>query len=193
MAKLDRETITDTTIGTTAELAALVGVSTRRIQQLTAEGILPAASKGHYLLSASVQAYLAHKMGETLSPDELSIERRRREAETILKESKAKIAHLEAEVAEGNYHRQEDVGEFVEALIFEMRGVLLSLPGRLATEVSHSTSAAECGVIIKNEVYEALRNLSRWEYDPAYYREKEEERRNWRNTIREDLDAEELE
>ena len=189
MAKLERETITDTTIGTTAELAALIGVSTRRVQQLTAEGILPTAAKGRYLLSASVQAYLAHKMGDALSPDDLSIERRRREADTILKESKAKIAHLEAEVAEGNYHRQEDVGEFIEALIYEMRSVFMSLPGRLATEVSYSTNPAECGEIIKKEVYDALRALSRWYYDPAYFREKEEERRNWRSTIKEDLDA----
>lgn len=195
MAKLERERITDTTIGTTAELAALTGVSTRRIQQLTAEGILPAAAKGRYLLSASVQAYLAHKMGEALSPDELSIERRRREADTILKESKAKIARLEAEVAEGNYHRNEDVSEFIEALVYEMRGIFISLPGRLAVDVAESTNAAECGEIIKREVYEAMKELSRWYYDPAYFREKEETRRNWRSTIREDLDAatEELE
>lgn len=190
MAKLERETITDTTIGTTAELASLIGVSTRRVQQLTAEGILPQVNKGHYLLAASVQAYLSHKMGETLSPEELSIERRRREADTVLKESKAKIARLEAEVADNNYHRAEDVEEFMEALIFEMRGILISLPGRLAVDVAHSTNAAECGEIIKQEVYQAMRALSNWFYDPAYYREKEEARRNWRNTIQQDLDAE---
>ena len=190
MAKLDRETITDTTIGTTAELAALVGVSTRRIQQLTAEGILPTAAKGRYLLSASVQAYLAHKLGESLTPEELSIERRRREAETILKESKAKVARLEAEVAENNYHRGEDVEEFFESFVYEVRGILLSLPGRLAVEVSHSDNAAECGEIIKHEVYDAMRYLaSDWYYDPEYFREKEEKRRNWRSTIKQDLDA----
>lgn len=190
MAKLERETITETTIGTTAELAALLQLTTRRVQQLTAEGILPQVSKGHYLLSASVQAYLAHKMGESLTPEELSIERRRREAETVLKEAKAKVAHLEAEAAEGNYHRQEDVAEFLEALIYEMRSVFISLPGRLAVDVAHSTNPAECGEIIKQEVYQAMRGLSRWMYDPAYFREKEEARRNWRNTIQQDLDAE---
>lgn len=189
MAKLERETITDTTLGTTAELAALVGVSTRRIQQLTADGIITAASKGHYLLSAAVQAYLSYRLGESLTPEDLTIERRRREADTILKEAKAKIARLDAEAAEGNYHRQEDVAAFLEGLVFEVRNAFISLPGRLAVDVAHSDSAAECAEIIKTEVHDCLRALSRWGYDPDYFREHEEDRRRWRNRIQEDLDA----
>lgn len=189
MAKLERETITDTTLGTTAELAALVGVSTRRIQQLTADGIITAASKGHYLLSAAVQAYLSYRLGESLTPEDLTVERRRREADTSLKESKAIIARLDAEAAEGNYHRQEDVQEFLEELIYEVRSAFISLPGRLAVDVARSNSAAECAEIIKGEVSEALSALSRWGYDPEVFREHEEARRRWRNRIQEDLDT----
>ena len=189
MAKLERETITDTTLGTTAELAALVGVSTRRIQQLTADGIITAASKGHYLLSAAVQAYLSYRLGESLTPEDLTVERRRREADTSLKESKAIIARLDAEAAEGNYHRHEDVELFIDELIYEVRSAFISLPGRLAVDVARSSNAAECAEIIKGEVSEALNALSRWDYDPEYFREHEEARRRWRNRIQEDLDA----
>lgn len=189
MAKLERETITDTTLGTTAELAALVGVSTRRIQQLTADGIITAASKGHYLLSAAVQAYLSYRLGESLTPEDLTVERRRREADTILKEAKAKIARLDAEAAEGNYHRHEDVELFIDELIYEVRSAFISLPGRLAVDVARSSNAAECAEIIKGEVSEALNALSRWGYDPEVFREHEEARRRWRNRIQEDLDT----
>ncbi len=188
MAKLEREQITETTIGTTAELAALLGVSTRRIQQLTAEGILSTAAKGRYLLSASVQGYLAYRMGETLSPEELSIERRRREAETILKESKAVIARLEAEELEGNYHRSEDV----EALTWDMVRIIKegigSLPGRIATDVAHSSSPAECQQIIKRVPNELLTDLSNYEYDPEKYAERVRERMQWREKLEADED-----
>lgn len=189
MAKLDREIITDTTIGTTAELAALMGVSTRRVQQLTAEGILNTAAKGHYLLAASVQSYLAYRLGEAMTPEELKIERRRREAETTLKEAKAKMAHLEAGAAEGHYHRGEDVQGYIESLVYEIRTAFLSLPGRLAVEVAHSSDPSECGEIIKREIKQCLQALSEWEYDPEYYSDKEAERKQWRATIEQDIEA----
>lgn len=181
MAKQEREKITAYTVGNSTEVASLTGLTIRRVQQLTQDGTLPTEEKGVYNLSDAVQAYIRYMTSSNLTPEEQKIETRRREAETLLKESKARIAHAQAEEIDGHMHRSEDVQAFVSDLVFFTKQELLSLPGRLATDVALSSSAAECSTIIMNAVREVSVELSQYEYDPEKYAERVRERMQWRD------------
>ena len=179
MAKQERERITAYTVGNSTEVASLTGLTIRRIQQLTQDGTIPTEGKGVYNLSQAVQAYIRFMTSENLTPEEKKIETRRREAETLLKESKARIAHAQAEEIDGKMHRSEDVQAFVSDLVFFVKQELLSLPGRVATDVAISSSAEECSAIIRSVVREVSLELSHYEYDPERYAERVRERMNW--------------
>jgi len=76
-------------------------------------------------------------------------------------------------------HRSEDVQAITEDMANMLRNLLLSLPGRLAVDVSNARSAAEASVIIKEAVHEVMREMSKYQYDPAKYEERVRERLNW--------------
>ena len=52
-----KENLADRNV-TTTELAAVLGITGRRVQQLTQDGVLVTASRGKFVLSDAVQAYI---------------------------------------------------------------------------------------------------------------------------------------
>ncbi len=49
-------------IVSTKDLASVLGISDRRIQQLTKESILPAETRGRYSLPQSIQKYISYQL-----------------------------------------------------------------------------------------------------------------------------------
>ena len=103
----------------------------------------------------------------------------KRTAEAQLKASKAKIAKLEAQELEGKMHRSEDVAAMTEDLIFEIRGALIALPGRLAVDVAACGSAAEAADVVRREVNLVMGELANYQYAPQKYAERVRERMRW--------------
>lgn len=164
---------------TGSELSHILGVTARYIRQLTEDGALERSGRGKYKLCDSIQRYIAHKAKGDFTEDEVKLDKVKRTAEAQLKASKAKIASLEAQELEGKMHRSEDVAAMTEDLIYEIRGALIALPGRLAVDVAACSSAAEAADIVRREVYQVMSELSRYQYDPAKYAERVRERMKW--------------
>lgn len=163
----------DTTVNT-KELAIVLGLSTRRIQQLVQDGQFEAVKRGRYLLAQSVSRYIEH-ISKRESDDEKA------EAELSIKKAKAIMVTLEAKELQGKMHRSEDVAALTEDLTFTIRGMLLALPGRLAVDVAaaSATEPAEIAKIIRKEVHAIMDELSNYQYDPKKYEDRVRERRNW--------------
>ena len=53
-----KERVADMTV-TTTQLAAVLGITNRRVQQLTQDGVLTTVSRGKFVLGDAVQAYNA--------------------------------------------------------------------------------------------------------------------------------------
>ena len=170
--------ITTTIEVRTAELAAVLGITARRVRQLVEDGILQNSSAGKFLLCDAVQLYMNYRFGSH-SAEDLQIDRAKRRADSQIKTAKATIAKLEAEELEGKMHRSEDVAAMTEDLIYTIRGALIALPGRLAVDVATVTSAAEVAEIIRREVYAVMRELAGYQYDPAKYEERVRNRLSW--------------
>lgn len=167
---------TETEVGTT-ELASVLGVTARRIQQMAQDGIIVPVKRGSFNLADSVQRYitfLSSKERELSKQDKA-----KQDAEVSIKKAKAIISVLEAQELQGKMHRSEDVAAMTEDLIYTIRGMLVALPGRLAVDVAAAQTPAEASEVIRKEVHKAMRELSLYHYDPKKYEERVRERRDW--------------
>lgn len=121
---------------TTTQLASIIGLTARRIRQLSQDGVLVSSSPGKYILSDAVQAYIGSLARGGMTKEEAEeakkIERVKAKAEATLKTSKAKIAQAEAKELSGQMHRSEDVAAMTAELIYTIRGALMALPSRVA-------------------------------------------------------------
>ncbi|HOQ07200.1 MAG TPA: hypothetical protein PLP87_05245 [Clostridiales bacterium] len=170
----------------TADICAMTGKSNQWIGQLVSQGTLNKKSTPHgslFDLLATMRAYTA-MLEERLNTAEEkkadnAAEKEKQEAEISIKKAKAIIAVLEAKELQGKMHRSEDVAAMTEDLIYNIRSMLLALPGRLAVDVASTQDPAEAAEIIRREVYKVMEELSNYKYDPKKYEERVRERRSW--------------
>lgn len=171
------EKITDNTEASTTELAMILGITARRVQQMAQDGTIIAVKRGRFNLAESVQRYIAFISSK--DKDISQQDKARQDAEVSIKKAKAVIAVMEAQELQGKMHRSEDVESMTEDLIYAIRGMLVSLPGRLAVDTAAAETPAEVSEIIRKEVYKIMSELSEYKYDPKKYEERVRERKAW--------------
>jgi phage terminase Nu1 subunit (DNA packaging protein) len=171
--------VTDETTISTTELARVLGLSVRRIQQMAQDGTVPPAKKGRFRLNDSVQRYITFITGNQMTEDEQKMEKTRKSAEVQIKVAKAAVAKLEASELQGKMHRSEDVQAVTEDMASTLRSMLIALPGQLAVDCNNAESAAECAAIIKKGVHRIMNEMCKYKYDPDKYAERVRDRLNW--------------
>lgn len=125
-------------------IAKLFGLSVRRVQQLTQEGIIETVSvkeRGRnvrrYELANTVKRYTAYLSDKAYSKaekaDELkSLVERKLTAEVALKESQSDLHKLKKDIAEGKYIELEVVRMDYARFFIVFKKFCLSLPARVA-------------------------------------------------------------
>ena len=166
-----------TTIST-KEMAILLGITVRRVQQLIQDGLFKTQKKGRLLLIECVRSYLDQITDKTKTADERKLEKAKAAAEVKFKVAKAAMAELQAKELSGKMHRSEDTQVFTQGLIDMVKSSLLQLPGRLAVDLSLCETAEECSILIKDAVKDILREVSEFDYDPEKYEALVRERQN---------------
>lgn len=161
------------------DVADLLDITIQRVGQLRKEGVLkqyktPAGDR--YQLVETVRAYIHYLRAQTTNKSTPTA-KRTAEAEADLKEAKAAIFQYQRDELEGKLHRSEDVEAMLTDLVFEMRGMISALPGRLAVDTAQITNPEEEAVRIQNECNEILNALSGYRYDPARFRRRAQERK----------------
>ena len=174
-------------------IAALFDMTPRRVQQLTKEGVITAVKEGNanrYDLLPTIQRYIRYLTAKAREPSkkDSEIEGRRLEAEADLKRSKADIAALQLSELEGTMHRSEDVEAVMTDLVYNIRSMLVALPGRLAVDVTGAATPAEASEIIRTEVYKILTELAGYKYDPEVYARRVRDREGWGEQLADDAD-----
>lgn len=125
-------------------IAQLFGVSVRRIQQLTQEGIIETTQvpgEGRrYELVPTIQAYtkyLADKAyGREQSDREAELKEQKMKADIALKESQGELHRLKTDIAAGRYITIEEVTLDYERFFLSFKKFALSLPSRLSRTLS---------------------------------------------------------
>lgn len=169
----------------TQDLALLFGLSTRRIEQLTTEGVLTPVQKRprKYDLLPTVKDYIKHLSdkanGREKKEADSDLETQKLEAETKIKLAKARMSELELSELEGNMHAAEDVEAVLTDHVMSVRSMLMAMPGKLAVDLANTKTAAEASERVKREVYRVLKHLSEYEYDPDEFKKRVRERLGW--------------
>lgn len=147
-------------------IAQLFGVSVRRIQQLTQEGIIETTQvpgEGRrYELVPTIQAYtkyLADKAyGREQSDREAELKEQKMKADIALKESQGELHRLKTDIAAGKYIAVEEVRMDYERFFVTFKNFAMSLPTRLVDEISTYVDPVEARRIEK-ELHQRVRNL----------------------------------
>lgn len=139
-----------------AALAALMGLSTRRISQLSGEGIAVRVGPGTFDAAVTIQNYIRHVTGKAGS----------RESNLDLNAEKARLAK---EQADGQAMKNAQLrGELVEAdavaqewegIIADVRSAMLAIPGRIRRRAGGALDAAAIS-LVDHEIREALTALA---------------------------------
>ena len=110
----------------TTELAAILGVTARRVQQMAQDGTIVPVRRGYFQLGDAVQRYINFLSKPQISEAEQKLETAKRQSEAQLKLSKAQLAKMEVEELKGKLHRSEDVEGFTKAEIDRYQQVIES-------------------------------------------------------------------
>lgn len=177
----------------TQVIAKIFGVSTRRVEQLKAEGIIKGQGRPtKYDLLPTIQAYIRYLSdkanGREKKETTAELEEAKLRAEVDIKEAKAEAAKMELKELQGKLHRAEDVEAITTGHVLFLRSMLMAMPGKLAVDLSGTHTAAEQAERVKEEVYFILNNLSDYRYDPAEYKKRVMERQGWEHQQGGDID-----
>ena len=181
---------------TSAQVAKVFGMTSKRVQQLVADGVLETVDtpKGRrYDWDATVTRYVAYltekAYGRAQKEDVQNLEREKLAAEASIKKSKAAIAQMEQDELEGKLHRAEDVKAITTDHVLFLRSMLMAMPGKLAVDLAGNHTASEQAEVVQNEVNFVLNSLADYRYDPKEYKKRVQERRGWENLEKDDADA----
>ncbi len=165
-------------------IAQIFGVSTRRVEQLKAEGIIKGQGKPtKYDLLPTIQDYIKYLSDKAYGREQkqsvAELEERKLKADAEIKEAKAAAAKMELDELKGKLHRAEDVEAITTDHVLFLRSMLMAMPGKLAVDCAACKTAAEASNRIQQEVYYVLENLSEYKYDPEEYKKRVMERKGW--------------
>jgi phage terminase Nu1 subunit (DNA packaging protein) len=160
----DKDLKGKTVVVSTAEISEILGLSDRRIRQLEKENALVKIKRGKYDLKASIQRYIEYiKEQAQQTEEELNLTKEK----TLLTRANRQKVELELQIMRGELHRSEDVKRVMNDMLGAFRARILAIPSKVAPRLIAQTNAAVIQNIVKNEVYEALQELS--EYDPHMF------------------------
>ena len=122
-------------------IAQLFGVTVRRIQQLTQEGVLPTTETvegRRYDLVPTIQSYVQYlsdkAYGKNKSEKEMELREQKMKAEIALKESQGELHQLKTAIAAGKYIAVEEVTLDYQRFFVTFKKFARALPTRLMDE-----------------------------------------------------------
>lgn len=149
------------------ELAAILGITARRIRQLRDEyglferGLTPGKKTKNYCLEKCVQEYINYKL-EAEAQQGTSVIKEKEQAEH--EQIKKKISILKLRKLRRELHEADDVEEFLTNMLIYFKNHLISIPQKVAPLVMAENDVNKIIEVLEKEIFEALEELS--EYDP---------------------------
>lgn len=144
------------------ELAQCLGISSRQVRNLSKEGLFHTLQNGRgYNLEKCIQEYINFKINAEMGR-RTSVTKEEVQAEH--EEVKKQISLLRLRTLRRELHTAANVEAFLSDMLIHFRNRILSLPPKLAMELSGIADLNQMIQIIKKELTDVLEELS--EYDP---------------------------
>ncbi len=174
---------------TSSEIAKLIGKTTKTVQDLTNNGILPAEENqsGKKVLRKydkykTIRAYIGYIEERAAKKNGSDKEQKKIQVELETKKAKLRMAQMQLDELEGRMHLSEDVESMTNDLILCVRSSLLAVPGLLAVDLAEISDASEISARLSETVYGILNDLSKYRYDQKEYKKRARERKGWFNS-----------
>lgn len=145
------------------ELAQCLGISSRRVRMLREEGLFQTAKDARgYPLETCIQEYIEYKVNaETGRRASISKEKVQAEHEEVKKQiSVMKLRKLRREL-----HEAADVEYYLSDMLARFKNRLLSLPPKMAMEVTGEKDMNRIIQILQKDLLETLEELSEYDAD----------------------------
>lgn len=165
MAEEEKKTENSAGYYRTEIIAQLFGVSVRRVQQLTQEGIIATVSTSEgrrYELAPTIQKYIKYlsdkAYGKEKSDKEADLKAKKLSAEIALKESQGELHKLRTEIAAGRYVSVEEVKIDYSRFFIAFKKFALSIPSKMAGRLAGFIDPVEVRQI-ENELNSEINKL----------------------------------
>lgn len=149
----------------TEVIAQLFGVTVRRVQQLTQEGIISTVSTPEgrrYDLAPTIQRYIKYlsdkAYGKSRSEAEAKLKENKLKAEVALKESQSELHRLRTEIAAGRYVSVEEVKLDYSRFFISFKKFALSIPSKIAGRLAGFVDPVEVRQL-ENELQKEIAKL----------------------------------
>lgn len=149
----------------TEVIANLFGVSTRRIQQLTQDGVIATVQTKQgrrYELAPTIQRYIKYlsdkAYGKSRSETEAKLKEQKLRAEIALKESQGELHKLRTDIAAGKYISVEEVKIDYSRFFISFKKFAMSIPSKLAGRLAGFVDPVEVRQI-ENELQKEVTKL----------------------------------
>lgn len=166
------------------EIAELFGVTVRRIQQLTQDGVISSVQvKGErgrrYEKDETVKTYIKYLSdkanGKATAKGEAELKEQKLKVEIALKESQRDLHVLRTDIAAGKYITVEEVKLDYSRFFVAFKKFALSLPNKIAWQVAGSVEPTELRRIENEMQQEVKRLLKSFVVSAVVERENDEE------------------
>lgn len=146
-------------------IAQLFGVSVRRIQQLTQEGVINTVATPdgrRYELAPTIQKYIKYlsdkAYGKSKSETEAKLKENKLRAEVALKESQGELHRLRTEIAAGKYISVEEVKIDYSRFFVSFKKFAMAIPSKLAGRLAGFVDPVEVRQL-ENELQKEVQKL----------------------------------
>lgn len=137
-----------------ADLAIILNISTRRVNQLVTENVIFRESNGKFDVSKSVENFFRHKFRVDEEKD-INYDKEHALFEKVKREK----AELDLQEHKKQLLKATDVENLMSGMILTCKARLLTLPSKVAPKIAGEKDMAVIIGILKNAVFEALNEL----------------------------------
>lgn len=139
-------------------IARLLDLSERRVQQLSREGVIPKAERGHYDLIGSVRGYVRYLREQALKAQAGAPDYAAERARFI--RARADLSEMEAEEKRRSLIAADEIEAAWIAVLALLRTRLLALPDRLAPQAFEQSTVGDTRNLIRAAIREVLDDLA---------------------------------
>lgn len=147
-------------------IAQLFGVSVRRVQQLTQDGIIQTTQTSHgrrYETVPTIQKYIQYlsdkAYGKSKSETEAILKEQKLRAEIALKESQGELHKLRTDIAMGKYISVDEVKLDYSRFFVVLKKFVMGIPAKMSGRIAGSADPVEVRQIEKDLQKEAAKLL----------------------------------
>jgi phage terminase Nu1 subunit (DNA packaging protein) len=149
------------------QIATLLMLDPRRVQQLVKEGWIPRAKHGEYQFVPSLQGYIRSLRESVQRRGPQELEREAAEEDIGIKKARREKLELENAAQRGELLDRSEVEAAWLKTIAVIKNQLLNLPGKMAPRIADNPNVAAIEAELEAVIYDTLTQLANTAIEPA--------------------------